>query len=96
MINRFISKGYLTIRLKIERPITIAYKTFPAIEMLPVVIAMRKAGYVANGALAAKLWRRFSQDQCATWMNFRNSGENEISRFIEWIDSDMDNDTAWS
>jgi hypothetical protein len=96
MINASIFKIYLMIRLKIEKPVMAARETFPAIEMLPVVIAMRNAGYVANGAIAAKLWSRFSQDQCATWINFSDSNENEISRFIEWLNSDMDSDMAWS
>jgi hypothetical protein len=50
-------------------------------------------GMEVGGALWPALWRRFSNDQCATWIMFdRHSAE----RFVEWVESGLDPQKAWS
>jgi hypothetical protein len=76
---------------KIET-VTIANATFDVHEMDGVVIALNKAGFLCNGALAAKLWSRFSQDQCATWMQIT---EESAERFVIWVSKELDKDEAF-
>lgn len=62
-------------------------------ELCGPVLAIRKLGYVCNGALAEKLWSRFSQDQCATWILI---DEESIERFVAWICSGLERNEAWA
>ena len=77
----------------LPRKATAAQTIFPSSEMAGAVFALRKVGYNCNGALAAKLWSRFSQVQCATWITIDSEA---IERFVSWIESELDPDEAWS
>lgn len=63
------------------------------LDVTNIIIALQKSGFECNGKLAQKLWSRFSQDQCATWMEIN---DEEIERFVTWIDSSLDRDEAFS
>lgn len=54
---------------------------FNAAEMALPLNALQKAGFSCNAALTAKLWSRFSKDQCATWMEI---AEDTVERFVTW------------
>lgn len=83
--------GKLIARLT-SRLVTAAGATFPASEMAAPVKALRKAGFVCNESLAEKLWSRFSQDQCATWIQIC---DESVAQFVVWVCHDMDRDEAW-
>ncbi len=57
------------------------------------VLELGKNGFVCNEALAARLWSRFSKDQCATWMEIE---DGSINRFVTWIFSCLDRDEAFT
>ena len=68
-----------------------------------VVDRLSSAGYEANTALAEKLWERFSADQCASFIEITHpcrpgDGINHeaLDRFVDYIDSGMRSDEAFS
>ena len=69
------------------------FETPESPEAVGAMQALAEIGYECNAKLAVILWRRFSNDQAGNWLVI---APPELERFIDWIESGMERDEAWS
>ena len=69
------------------------FETTDSPEVVGAMQALAQIGYDCNAKLAVILWRRFSNDQAASWLIWEPWS---VDLFIGWIESGIGKNEAWS